>query len=356
MEKAKTICSNFIINEEVRKITVLTSGHINDTYLIETDGQMQYVLQRINDFVFNDPKTLVRNKVHVSQHLNEIPSAYKALQFVKTKTGEYFHEDDSRLFWNMMVYLKDSKTYIIPSSSALVYEAGKLYGDFIQRMDSFPVNKIAETISMFHSVPHRNSQFEDSLINTSEELLAKAHDEIYYARSVKEEMFELEQAREQGKYPIRVLHNDTKISNVLFDENDLGLAVIDFDTVMPGIVHYDFGDAVRSMCSNRREDDPDVEGLSFRLDYFEAFCKGYGELTTNILTSAEKGDFTLGVKVMIYIMGIRFLTDYLNKNIYYKVDYETHNLIRAKNQFRLLKSVYSKEKEIVSIIESYFLK
>jgi thiamine kinase-like enzyme len=200
------------------------------------------------------------------------------------------------------------------------------------------VNKITETLPKFHSVPFRFFQFEEALKQAKETKKTEAQELIDFAFELRAEMFQLSELKDKSIFPIRITHNDAKLSNILFDKDDNGLAVIDLDTVMPGIVHFDFGDSIRSICSNTVEDSEDLKQTTINLKFYEEYCKGFASETSKILTSEEIRYFPLGVKTIIYIMGLRFLTDYLNNDVYFKTAYDNHNLVRAKNQMTLLRS------------------
>ncbi len=350
MKEVQFISNRFCIESAMKSIEPLESGHINDTFLIVTNNDERYVLQKMNTNVFSDVESVIENKVNVSKHLLKAHDfKYETITFIETKGKEYHYMDGNGDYWNMMSFIPNSHTVSIPNSAKLVFEAGKLYGDFISKTATLPANCVKETLPDFHDVPLRFSQFEIALENASESNKEKAKEVIEFAYKSRDEMFKLSALKNEDVFPIRIVHNDAKLSNILFDDNDEGLAVIDLDTVMPGIVHFDFGDSIRSICTNTVEDDENFESISIKLDYYEAFCNGYALSTRDILTPQEVEYLPLGAKTIIFIMGLRFLTDFLNGNIYYKVKYDTHNLVRCKNQFKLLESVQSHYDEILRI-------
>ncbi len=354
MNDLKHICKQFKIESEVTSVSELNSGFINDTYLVKTSSGSKYVLQRISTVVFKDVENVIENKVLVSEHLSKSKSDYKVVRFIKTLSeAAYFKGKDSS-YWNLMIYISDSVTHDVATNTLLVEEAGKLYGDFIIQAADLDMDKLVETLPDFHSIPWRYKQFDEALKNAKEETKTKAKDDIEFVIKCREEMHELSQLKDNNEFPIRVTHNDAKLGNILFDKNDKGLAVIDLDTVMPGIVAFDFGDSIRSICTTTAEDDTNLEATRINLDFYEAFCKGFAETTKHILTSTEIKYLPLGAKTITFIMGLRILTDYLNGNIYYKVDYDTHNLVRAKNQFKLVKSIQENYKTMQQITEKVF--
>jgi serine/threonine protein kinase len=341
--------NRFNHNSEFLSYSELASGHINDTYLVKTAAGISYVLQRINHGVFKDVPGLISNKVNVSKHLQK-KLAYlpkyelnrKVLSFVETLNGGYYYVDTDGGYWNLMVYIDNSITFETVNNEEVAYEGGKLIGDFLNLTSDFEASKLTEVIPKFHDMSFRFSQFQDALKVASKERLKQAKVYIDLVLSLKEEMHIIQNLKESGAIKLRVTHNDTKISNVLFDTNNKGLCVIDTDTVMPGIVHYDFGDAIRTICNSAAEDETDLDKVNFNLEYYNAYLKGFLEQMESALSPTELKYLPLGAKTMIFIMALRFLTDFLNGDIYYKTKYPEHNLDRAKNQFKLIESMSEK--------------
>ncbi len=352
-DKLKFVFNKFDHFSEFLSYEELASGHINDTYLIETAKKTSYVLQRINHEVFRDVSGLISNKVYVSNHLQKklahLPKKElkrRVLCFVNTKKGDSYYRDKEGNYWNMMIYIDNSKTFETVTNEEVAYEGGKLFGDFLNLTSDFDISKLTEVIPKFHDMSFRYSQFEDALKIASEERLNKAKTCIKQVEHLKEEMHIIQRLKESGEIKLRVTHNDTKISNALFDLNNKGLCVIDTDTVMPGIVHYDFGDAIRTICNTAAEDEKNLELVNFNLAYYKAYVKGFLKEIGSSLSSIELQYLPLGAKTMIFIMAIRFLTDYLNGDIYYKTAYPEHNLVRAKNQLKLIESLSEQIKEM----------
>ena len=354
MEHLKHICKQFNIDSEIDSVSILNSGHINDTYLITTTSGIQYVLQRINSVVFKDVENVIANKVLISKHLLNSKSNYKTVRFIQSNSNKSFYKDENSSYWNLMTYIPDSVTHNVAVNNQLVEEAGKLYGDFIIQAADLDMDKLVETLPDFHSIPLRYKQLDEALKNANEETKANAKGDIEFVLKCREEMHELSRLKDKEEFPIRVTHNDAKLSNILFDKNDKGLAVIDLDTVMPGIVAFDFGDSIRSICTTTAEDDANLDATWINLEFYEAFCKGFASTTKHKLTQTEIKYLPLGSKIITFIMGLCFLTDYLNGNIYYKVDYKVHNLVRAKNQFKLVKSIQENFKSMQQITEKVF--
>ena len=349
IKKLKHVFSQFDDLTEIVSYKELASGHINDTYLIETSNKKNFVLQRINHGVFKDVPGLINNKVAISSHiegkLSHLPKSErerKVLTFVSTKDGAPFYYGESGGYWNLMVYITESITYETVKNEEIAYEGGKLIGDFLNLTNDFDASQLIEVIPKFHDMSSRFSQFEDSLKVASPERLKQAKLYIDLVWSLKDEMHILQNLKESGDIKLRVTHNDTKISNVLFNTEKKGLCVIDTDTVMPGIVHYDFGDAIRTICNSAAEDETNLALVNFNIDYYNSYLKGFLEKMNSSLSPIELKYLPLGAKTMIFIMALRFLTDFLNGDIYYKIKYPNHNLDRAKNQFKLIESLTEK--------------
>jgi hypothetical protein len=345
-ELLKSIFEQFIDVTLFDSYKELASGHINDTYFIQTKEKPNFVLQRINHGVFKDVPGLIENKVNISEHIqekfNSLPKGgekHGVLTFVKTKDGNSYYQGPEGNYWNLMYFIEDSVTHETVKSAEVAYEGGKLFGEFLNLTDDFDSSKLTEVIPKFHDMSFRFEQFEEALLNASSERLKQADNLILKVKGYKEEMHIIQNLKESGEIKTRVTHNDTKISNALFTKENKGLCVIDTDTIMPGIVHYDFGDAIRTICNSAAEDEQNLELVTFNVAYYRAYLKGFLEKTGNALSEIELRYLPLGAKSMIFIMAIRFLTDFLNNDVYYKTKYANHNIDRSKNQFKLIESM-----------------
>ncbi|MEP3371943.1 MAG: aminoglycoside phosphotransferase family protein [Maribacter dokdonensis] len=353
LEKLKFAFSKFQHNSEFKLYQELASGHINSTYLIITESKPNFVLQCINDNVFNDVQGLILNKFNISTHLKEKlkdlskDELYSSvLTFIETKEGKPYYRAKDGSCWNLMNYIDDSITFETVDDKEVAYEAGKLFGGFLNLTYDYDATKLIDVIPEFHDMFFRFSQFQKAIKASSKERLAKSQECIDFAFELKEEMHIIQNLKESGKINVRVTHNDTKISNALFSKSNKGLCVIDTDTVMPGIVHYDFGDAIRTICNEAAEDETNLDLVEFNMEYYKAYEKGFLEKIRTTLTSLELQYLPLGAKTMMFIMGLRFLTDYLNNDVYYKIKYAEHNLDRAKNQFKLVQSFSKKMNQL----------
>jgi hypothetical protein len=359
-ENLKYIFDQFQHQSEFDSYVELASGHINDTYLIKTKEKPYYVLQRINHGVFQDIPGLINNKVSISRHLQKkfahLPKSEikrRVLSFMVTLDGSLYCQGQDREYWNMSVFVDNSVTFETVLEEEIAYEGGKLFGDFLNFTSDFDASKLVEVIPNFHDMSFRYMQFEEALNNASKERLDIAHDYISLVESSRKEMHILQGLKESGVIKTRVTHNDTKISNALFDLNNKSLCVIDTDTVMPGIIHYDFGDAIRTICNTSAEDEKNLNLVKFNIIFYKAYLKGFIEKIGSSLSPIEFENLPLGAKTIIFIMGLRFLTDYLNNDIYYKAEYSEHNLDRAKNQFKLMEDFSEQYEEIKQITEAF---
>ncbi|MFQ3180549.1 MAG: hypothetical protein ACI9Z4_000130 [Polaribacter sp.] len=348
-ETIKSIFNEFDHQSNYVRHSEINSGHINDTFFIKTGTNKDFILQRINHTIFKDVPNLVNNKVLISKHikskysnLSEEELSKKVLSFVKAKNTEFYYHQENGNFWNMTAFIDECVTHEIVKDEEIAYEGGKLLGEFLNDTSDFDSSKLIDVIPNFHDMSFRFNQYADSIQSASKSRLIKVEKYTKIIADLREEMHILQKFKEAGKIPIKVTHNDTKISNSLFDKNNKGICMIDTDTVMPGIIHYDFGDAIRTICNTAAEDERDLSKVEFNLEYYKAYEKGFLEQTRDSLSETELKYLSLGAKTMIFIMGIRFLTDYLNNDIYYKTSYTDHNLDRAKNQFKLIESFSEK--------------
>ncbi|NNE67840.1 MAG: aminoglycoside phosphotransferase family protein [Pyrinomonadaceae bacterium] len=337
--------------------SAIDSGHINATYLIETEKGPSFVLQRINHRVFTNPEDVVANKIKVSKHLFEklrdrpdFGKETHVLNFLKTTSGGYIHRDEDGSYWNLMEYIENSRVYLKTPDRGIALEAGRAFGSFLALTVDLDPSKVIETLPGFHSMKLRFEQFDEALLNASSERKQSASAQISIANELRQEMTSLENLVGEGKIPTRVTHNDTKISNALFSEEGQALCVIDLDTVMEGVVHYDFGDAVRTICSSADEDEPDPAKIDFSLDYFAAFVDGFLGRSGLSLSKLEIEGLPKSAKMMTFIVGLRFLTDFLNNDIYFDTQYEEQNLARAKSQFRRVELIEENLGEMTNIV------
>ena len=268
----KSILTKFQINGNVAEIAPLGSGHIHNTYLVKTTSDDDYVLQQVNTRVFRDPVILMNNIQIVTSHIREklmrdgsTDLRREVLTLIPTIDDELFIADEDKKIWRCFIYIKGHKTFDNAVGSNQVYEGGKAYGKFLKLLSDLSADNIHETIKGFHNMELRLRQFDDACKNGLRERINETADEIDILKTRSEEMLTIRRLGEQGKIPLRIVHHDTKINNVLYDENDQGLCVIDLDTVMPGYVHDDFGDSIRTFTNTGDEDDPYLDRISINM-------------------------------------------------------------------------------------------
>ncbi|MFA8450728.1 MAG: phosphotransferase [Bacteroidales bacterium] len=352
----KYILNKFKIEGNFIQAKELTSGHINDSFLVEVENknkQINYVLQKINSTVFSKPEFISHNIATISPTLQHFYKDYPDHYFIRiypTKDNQYIFFDSEKTPWRLINYIPNSYSPLIPDSPELIIEGSKEYALFQKALINVDQKKIKCPIPNFHNLNFRFQEFNSALEKNNNTRIKRAKKQISFAQSKKHYATEMEKLL--NLIPTRITHNDTKISNVLFDiDSKKAKAVIDLDTLMPGNLLWDFGDMARTFCSLSAEDEVHLESVHFHLDLFESLCKGYISELKDIMTKEEKDNIYFGVKYITFIMGLRFLTDYLNNDIYYKIQYFDHNLIRSKNQFRLVSEIEKHEKEIKTIIE-----
>lgn len=323
------------------------NGHINDTFCV--DGP-KYILQRINTSIFTDPDALMENIENVTAFLREKIVAAggnpdrETLTVIRTRDGQKYYKLDDKNVFRVYIFIADTKSIENSKTPADLHEAGKGFGRFQRLLADFPVEKLHETIKDFHHTPKRIEALKTAIREDKAGRAASVQAEIDFALAQTEWAGTVVKGIEAGDIPVRVTHNDTKINNILFDDKTSeAVCVIDLDTVMPGSMLYDFGDALRMGGSTAAEDETDLDKVWFDEACYEAFAKGYLSEVKDSLTPAELELLPLSVKLMTYECGIRFLTDYLNGDTYFKIHREHHNLDRARNQFKLVADLTNKE-------------
>ena len=359
MNNINEITSHFRTEGSVVSCSPIGSGHINESWLITTEPvtACDYVLQRMNHHVFKDIPGLMNNILIVTRHIetkirsgDPATEGLSALQLIPTLTNEYFHKDNGGNFWRMYNFLPGTKSYDIVENKSKAYEGGKAFGNFQYLTADIAVESLTETIPAFHDINKRLQTFrnivKDNPVNKVKEVLQ----EINFVEQRAEEMKTILKLGAAGKIPLRITHNDTKFNNILFDGNEKAICIVDLDTVMPGYVLYDFGDAIRTGASRAEEDEKDLSKVTIDPGLFEAYTRGYLSIASRFLNETEKKHLAFSAKFMTYLIGLRFLTDHIDGDHYFRIHFENHNLQRAKAQFRLLESMegsFEKMKEIV---------
>ena len=351
------VCRAFDIKSEGM---AFGGGHINDTFYASKNGRL-CVLQRMNKNVFRNPLGVMQNIFSVTDHLRrKLEEAGKdpargTLQFLKTTDGALFFEDSTGNCYRTYYYVDESVTFDSVSDPRQFYEAARAFGRFQNMLSDFPSEQLYETIEKFHDTPSRIEQLHTAISNNPCNRLKDCEAEVEYALGQTEEMGVVVDALKIEEIPYRVTHNDTKLNNVLFDKKtEQGMCVIDLDTIMPGSLLYDFGDALRFGANTAVEDETDLEKVTFDLSLFEAYTKGYAAELKHTITNAEKELLAFSAKLMTYECGIRFLADFINGDTYFKTKYENHNLDRARNQLKLCREIDAKQAVMHRIVTENF--
>ena len=358
MEKIARIIDQFDTQGAVTQIAPVGNGWINDTYRITTEGSApDYILQRINHHVFQDVELLQHNIDRITSHIRKKLTDSgcsnidrRVLRVLPTKTGELFYFDGEN-YWRMMLFISGSVTHET-ISAPLAYLTGKAFGEFQWMLSDIGENALGETIPDFHNMESRLVTFRETIAKNPENRLEKAQWMVDELLARAEKMCTAQRLYREGKLPKRVTHCDTKVNNILFDEEDRPLCVIDLDTTMPGFVLSDFGDFIRTSANTGAEDDPDLNRIDVDMDIFRAFAKGYIESARTFLLPIEIENLPYGAKLLTYMQTVRFLTDYIDGDCYYKIQYPEHNWQRTQAQFKLLQSIEEHEKEMQSYIQS----
>jgi Ser/Thr protein kinase RdoA (MazF antagonist) len=355
-----TIFQQFETYGTVASIQPFGSGHINDTFLVRTtkNSSPNYVLQRINHSIFKNVPALMNNVVLVTQHLQKKLSAIpnvnlsrECLTVVFTREKQSFVQDEQGYYWVCYLFIEGSQSHDVVLNAKQAYEGGKTLGRFLDLVSDFPCDLLHETLPNFHHVGYRLDNFMQAHADDKHKRIAQCQDEIDFVNAHADEMKYILHLGDSGKIPQRITHNDTKFNNVLLDEHDNGLCVIDLDTVMPGYIHYDLSDAVRTVANTSVEDEPDLNKIAFNTDLFAAFSRGFlGEIKQS-LTIAEIDSLALSLPLLPFLMGLRFLTDYLQGDVYYKTHFPGHNLQRARAQFQFIRCIKEKMPVLSAIIQ-----
>jgi hypothetical protein len=335
------------------------SGHIHDTFLIETKENTKdnYILQRLNNKVFKNIPELQNNIERVIAHLKNklilIPGSdirRECLTLILSPDGKSWIKDKEGNYWRMYIYIANHRSYNIVDSTEKAFEGGKAVGRFQAMLSDLQGGNLYETIPHFHNIEKRLETFNKKVDENPVGRVGIVLEEIEHIRSRAEFMQTILRLGKKGMIPSRITHNDSKFNNILLDENDKALCVIDLDTVMPGYAHYDFGDSIRTATNSASEDEQDLSLIKMDIKLFQAYCKGYLSETREILNSIERESLAYAPGLITYTMAVRFLTDFIDGDNYYKTSHEMHNLQRARAQLRLMMSMEEQYNSMRSII------
>jgi Ser/Thr protein kinase RdoA (MazF antagonist) len=336
------------------------SGHIHDTFRVKTaeEGKDDYILQRLNSRVFKNIPELQENIERVTRHLyhklESVPGAdlkRECLTLIPANNGKSWIEDDEGSYWRMYIFISNHRSYDIVDTPDKAFEGGKAIGRFQAMLADLPGKPLHETIPYFHNIEKRLDTFNLTVKTDKVKRASSASGEIDFVLKRSEEMKIILQLGNCGKIPVRITHNDTKFNNILLDEKDKAMCVIDLDTVMPGYVHYDFGDAIRTAANIAAEDEKELSRVRMDIGLFKAYAEGYLSETRDTLNDVEKEYLAFAPRLITYTIALRFLTDYLDGDNYFKIHYENHNLQRAKAQLKLVSSMEEQYSEMQKIIK-----
>lgn len=353
-------------NGDVINIKSFGSGIINDTFLVVCKNSEykdeKYILQKINHLIFKDIEKLMENYCNICDYLKDIIKKNggdvdrQTITVIPTKDGKRFFKDSLGNYWRAIKFIPNTITYDVIESANDFYKAGKSFGQFQNMLSEYNAESLYESIPNFHNTKERFKTFLEAVENNKARRVDAVKEEVNFIIERKKDTSLLLDMYERGELPLRVTHNDTKISNILMDkETKEGICVIDLDTIMPGLSLYDFGDAIRSGATHALEDEKDLNKVYVDLEFFEAFTKGFLEGTGSSLTEKEIEMLPMGAKVITLEQGIRFLTDYLNGDVYYKTSYQEQNLDRTRTQLKLVKDIELKWNELNNIVDKYVL-
>ena len=363
MNNAANVSSNFKIAGNVVSATPYGNGHINDTYLVVTEcdeKKTDYILQRINKNVFKNPPQLMDNMASVTRYLakkileNGGDPSRETLNVIETLDGKSFYLSPDGEYYRMLVYVTDNKCYDKVERPEQFYESAVAFGNFQYMLKDYPAENLHETIVNFHNTPDRFLKFTEAVEKDVCGRLSSVIPEVEFVKAREAFCHTLEDAHARGELPLKVTHNDTKLNNILFDaKTDKALCIIDLDTIMPGYSVNDFGDSIRFGATTALEDEVDLSKVNFDIELYELYVKGFIEGAKGGLTESELEMLPIGAIMMTLEVGMRFLTDYLSGDTYFKIAREGHNLDRARNQFKLVSDMEKRLDEMKEIIKKY---
>ena len=361
---SKEIVPKFAIEGTLTEAVPYGSGHINDTVrltcALENGGQKRYILQRMNDGIFKNPVELMENVMNVTSFLRKKiverggDPERETMNVIRTVDGDNFLKDEDGDFWRMYIFIENATSFDMVRTPEDFYNSAVSFGNFQLLLQDYPAATLHETIPNFHNTVSRFADFKKAV---EEDVCGRAkevQDEIRFVMEREADTHVICDALANGEIPLRVTHNDTKLNNIMIDnETGKGICVIDLDTVMPGSALYDYGDSIRFGASTGAEDEKNLELINCDMGLFEIYTKGYVEGCGGSLTEKEIRMLPMGAKLMTLECGMRFLADYLQGDVYFKIHRPEHNLDRARTQFKLVADMEKKWDEMAGIVEKY---
>ncbi|MBQ9946742.1 MAG: phosphotransferase [Clostridia bacterium] len=363
-EEIKSILDNFAIAGTFSGFYPIDDGHINDTFTVVYNigrKEMRHLLQRINTTVFKNPDELMANVDCVTAFLRDKIIAVggdperEALYCKPTRTGKKYYTDSEGRVWRLYNFIDNSYSNNSIESPEVFFNAGKAFGDFQRLLADFPIDKLYETIPDFHNTGKRYRNLINSVAADPKGRVKYVQEELNFCYARRNETYVLTGKTLIGDLPLRVTHNDTKLNNILFDKTtDEPICIVDLDTVMPGLSLYDFGDAIRFGANTTTEDDKDIKNVSLDLGLYEQYVRGFLTSAGESLVTEEVRLLPFASKMMTFECGMRFLTDYIDGDVYFKTHYPDHNLVRCHTQFALVADMEAKYDEMMKITENAY--
>ncbi|HMR18723.1 MAG TPA: aminoglycoside phosphotransferase family protein [Sphingobacterium sp.] len=357
-KQIEQIAEQFDIRGEIVAVERFGSGHINDTYrvVVQSSTPESYLLQRINHHIFKDVDGLMNNIFLVTDHLKkvlegEVDEVDKhTLTIVPTRDQKLYYLSDEGEYWRVFVLLDNTKSYDIVETTKQAFSGGQAFGRFQKQLATLDATNLVEVLPNFHNIDFRLDNLRKAILSDKGGRVGSVSDILAYIFARENKMRRILVLADSGQLPLRITHNDTKFNNVLLDQEDNVQCVIDLDTVMPGYVAYDFGDAIRTIINSAAEDEKDVANITLNVPLFQAYAEGYLSEAEGFLTDMEIDSLMYGVLLLPYMQAVRFLTDYLEGDIYYKIQYPEHNLVRTNAQLKLVNELEKHESLLTDIL------
>ena len=360
----RAVVENFVFEGKFVGALPYGGGHINDTFAayfqLENGGAKRYILQRINTKVFQNPEELMENISGVTGYLKNMITRLggdplrETLNLVLTIDGKSYYRDSEDGYWRAFLFIENAITYNKVEKTEDLYNSGRAFGRFQQLLADYPANTLHESIPNFHNTVDRMEKLKDAISKDICDRVKDVQNEIDFVLKREVDTHWLIDLQKAGELPLRVTHNDTKLNNVMIDDKTgEGICVIDLDTVMPGLSLYDYGDSIRFGATYAAEDEPNLSKVNFDIDLFEAYTKGYLEVVGKVLTPGEIENLPMGAKIITLEIGIRFLTDYLSGDIYFKIHREGHNLDRCRTQFKLVSDMEKNWGQMTQVVKKH---
>jgi len=358
MENLQRVLTAFSLPEGVPEIVPFGNGHINNTFRVTYPGsETSYILQGINSYVFTRPREVMENIARITDYLREKVLSEngdidrETLRLVPARSGDCCAEDADGQIWRVFLFVQDIFSPQLPDSLKILEECGRAFGIFTRRLKDYPAATLHETIRAFHDTPSRLRQLEDAAARDACGRLKDVAEEMAFARAREADTHLLVDACTAGRLPLRVTHNDTKVNNVLLDsQTGRAVCVVDLDTVMPGLLAYDFGDAVRVGACSAEEDEQDLSKIHLEMPKYSAFARGFLSELKGELSREEVLSLAVGARLMTLENGLRFLADHLNGDVYFKIHRPGQNLDRARAQFALVKDMELHQQEMADAL------